>query len=31
MAAWVGARGMLWTIAIGQVVAVVAALVTRSL
>jgi MFS family permease len=31
MAAWVGARGMLWTIAIGQVVAVLAALVTRSL
>jgi len=31
MAAWVGPRGMLWTIAIGQVVAVAAALVTRAL
>ena len=31
MAAWVGPRGMLWTIAIGQGVAVAAALVTRAL
>jgi MFS family permease len=31
MAAWVGPRGMLWTIAIGQVVAVLAALATRAL
>lgn len=31
MAAWVGPRGMLWTIAIGQVVAVAAALVSRAL
>lgn len=31
MAAWVGARGMLWTIAAGQVVAVAAALATRPL
>jgi MFS family permease len=31
MASWVGARGMLWTIAAGQIVAVVAAMLTRPL
>ena len=31
MAGWVGARGMLWTIAAGQLLAVVAAMLTRPL
>jgi hypothetical protein len=31
MAGWVGARGMMWTIAAGQLVAVAAAMATRPL